>query len=115
MAVTLYGITTCDTVRKARGWLDKQGIAYRFHDFRAEGVERARVESWMDSLGWEAVLNRQSTSFRALPPADQTGVDRARAVSLILANPTMVKRPVLERPGSVMVGFKPERYAEAFA
>jgi arsenate reductase len=115
MAVTLYGITTCDTVRKARAWLDSRGVAYRFHDFRAEGLERARVESWMDALGWEAVLNRQSTSFKALPPADQAGLDRGRAIGLILANPTMVKRPVLERAGAVMVGFKPERYAEAFA
>lgn len=115
MAVTLYGITTCDTVRKARNWLDAKGIAYRFHDFRVEGLDAGRVEGWMDTLGWEAVLNRQSTSFKALPPADQAGLDRARALGLILANPTMVKRPVLERPGSVMVGFKPERYAEAFA
>ncbi|MBL8568348.1 MAG: arsenate reductase [Phreatobacter sp.] len=115
MAVTLYGITTCDTVRKARNWLDAKGIAYRFHDFRAEGLERLKAESWMDTLGWEAVLNRQSTSFKALPPADQTGLDRAKALGLILANPTIVKRPVLERSGDVMVGFKPERYAEAFA
>lgn len=115
MAVTLYGITTCDTVRKARNWLDAKGIAYRFHDFRAEGLDAGRVEGWMDALGWEAVLNRQSTSFKALPPADQAGLDRVRALGLILANPTMVKRPVLERPGSVMVGFKPQRYAEVFA
>jgi Spx/MgsR family transcriptional regulator len=115
MAVTLYGITTCDTVRKARAWLDGRGIAYAFHDFRAQGLDGARVDGWMDALGWEAVLNRQSTSFKALPPADQAGLDRAKATGLILANPTMVKRPVLERPGSVMVGFKPERYAEAFA
>lgn len=115
MAVTLYGITTCDTVRKARNWLDAKRIAYAFHDFRAEGLERAKVESWMDALGWEAVLNRQSTSFKALSPADQAGIDRAKAIGLILANPTMVKRPVLERPGGVMVGFKPERYAEVFA
>lgn len=114
MSITLYGIKTCDTVKKARVWLDGHGIAYRFHDFRAEGLERARVEAWVDALGWETVLNRQSTSFKALPPADQAGLDRAKTIRLILDNPTLVKRPVLERPGSVMVGFKPERYAEAF-
>jgi arsenate reductase (glutaredoxin) len=114
VSVTLYGIPNCDTVKKARVWLDGRAIAYRFHDFRAEGLDRARVEAWMDALGWETVLNRQSTSFKELPPADQAGLDREKAIRLILANPTMVKRPVLERPGSVMVGFKPDRYAEAF-
>jgi arsenate reductase len=114
MTVTLYGIPNCDTVKKARTWLDVRGIAYRFHDFRAEGLERSQVESWMDALGWETVLNRLSTTFKELPPTDQSGLDRNKAIRLILANPTMVKRPVLERPGSVMVGFKPERYAEVF-
>ncbi len=115
VTITLYGIKTCDTVQKARRWLDGQGITYRFHDFRAEGLDRARVEAWMDALGWQAVLNRQSTSFKELPPAEQTGLDRGKVVRLILANPTMVKRPVMESPGSVMVGFKPDRYAAAFA
>lgn len=114
MTVTLYGITTCDTVRKARAWLDGRGIAHRFHDFRAEGLDADRVGAWMDALGWETVLNRQSTGFRELPKAEQVGLDRAAALRLILANPTMVKRPVLERPGGVMVGFKPECYAAAF-
>lgn len=115
MTTTLSGITTCDTVRKARIWLDGRGIAYRFHDFRAEGLEAARLEAWLDALGWEAVLNRQSTSFRALPEADRAGLDRAKAARLILANPTLVRRPVLERAGGVTVGFRPDIYAGLFA
>lgn len=114
MTTTLYGITTCDTVRKARAWLDGQGIACRFHDFRAGGLEASRLEAWLDALGWEAVLNRQSASFRALPEADRAGLDRAKAAALILANPTLVKRPVLEHGGGVSVGFRPEIYAGLF-
>ncbi len=113
MSVTLYGITTCDTVRKARAWLDGQGVAYRFHDFRKDGLEAATLTHWLDALGWEAVLNKAGTSFRALPDHDKAGLDRARAAALILANPTLVKRPVLEHDGKVMVGFKPEAYAKA--
>lgn len=115
MIVTLYGITTCDTVRKARTWLDGQGIAYRFHDFRAEGLEETRLAGWLDALGWETVLNRAGTSFRKLPEAERAGLDRAKAERLILANPTLVKRPVLETDGKVMVGFKPEIYAAVFS
>lgn len=113
MSVTLYGITTCDTVRKARAWLDGQGVTYRFHDFRKDGLEAATLTNWLDALGWEAVLNKAGTSFRALPDQDKAGLDRARAAALILANPTLVKRPVLEHDGKVMVGFKPDRYARA--
>ncbi len=115
MTVTLYGITTCDTVRKARAWLDQQGVAYRFHDFRREGLEAGRLAGWFDALGWEAVLNRAGTSFRALPEAERTGLDRDRAAALILGNPTLVKRPVLEAEGEVMVGFRPATYAALFS
>lgn len=115
MIVTLYGITTCDTVRKARTWLDGKGIAYRFHDFRAEGLEETRLAGWLDALGWEIVLNRAGTSFRKLTEAERAGLDRAKAERLILANPTLVKRPVLETDGKVMVGFKPEIYAAVFS
>ncbi len=115
MTTTLYGITTCDTVRKARGWLDQHGIAYRFHDFRAEGLDAKCLAGWLDALGWEAVLNRAGTSFRKLPEAERADLDRAKAERLILANPTLVKRPVLETGGKVMVGFKPDLYAHAFS
>lgn len=113
MTVTIYGITTCDTVRKARAWLDGKGVAYRFHDFRKDGLDAKTLGQWLDALGWEAVLNKAGTSFRALPEADKTGLDRAKAAALILANPTLVKRPVLESGAEVLVGFKPEIYARA--
>jgi arsenate reductase len=112
--VTLYGITTCDTVRKARAWLDATGVPYRFHDFRKDGLDAAKLQGWLDGLGWEAVLNRAGTSFRALPEAQRIGLDRDRAAALILANPTLVKRPVLEMDGRVTVGFKPDSYAALF-
>lgn len=115
MTTILYGITTCDTVRKARAWLDSQGIAFRFHDFRKDGLDAPRLAGWLDALGWETVLNRAGTSFRALPETERAGLDRDKASRLILANPTLVKRPVLETDGKVMVGFKPELYAEAFS
>lgn len=114
MTVTLYGITTCDTVRKARAWLDQAGIAYRFHDLRAEGLDAKRLAGWLDALGWEEVLNRAGTSFRKLDEADRTDIDRDKAARLILANPTLVKRPVLEAAGIPRVGFKPELYAGLF-
>ena len=115
MTVTLSGITTCNTVRKARAWLDQKGVAYRFHDFRAEGLEAKRLAGWVDALGWETVLNRAGTSFRKLPEADRIDLDRGQAERLILANPTLVKRPVLETDGKVMVGFRPEIYAAVFS
>jgi arsenate reductase len=114
VSVTLYGITTCDTVRKARAWLDQQGVVYRFHDFRKDGLEATSLAGWLDALGWEAVLNKAGTSFRALPDADKSGLDRDKAAALILANPTLVKRPVVEADRWVLVGFKPALYAEAF-
>ena len=111
--VTIYGITTCDTVRKARAWLDGKGVAYRFHDFRKDGLDAKTLGQWLDALGWEAVLNKAGTSVRALPEADKAGLDRAKATALILANPTLVKRPILETGAEVLVGFKPEIYARA--
>lgn len=110
-AATLYGIRNCDTMKKARGWLDQHGVAYRFHDYKAEGLERARLEGWVRRLGWEALLNRAGTTFRRLPEAEKAGLDEARAVELLLAQPAMIKRPVLEAGDILMVGFKPERYA----
>lgn len=115
MTVTIYGITTCDTVRKARAWLDQQGVAYRFHDFRKDGLDAATLGRWLDALGWETVLNKAGTSFRALADAEKADLDRNRAATLILANPTLVKRPVLEAEGKVLVGFRPELYARQFS
>jgi len=113
--LTLYGLATCDTTRAARKWLDGQGIAYAFHDVRENGLTKPLVEAWIGQLGWEKVLNKASTTWRGLPEADKAGVGRATAVALLLAHPTLVKRPLLDRDGELSVGFKPADYAALFA
>jgi Spx/MgsR family transcriptional regulator len=112
MAVTLYGIKNCDTMKKARAWLDAKGVPYAFHDYKAEGVDRARLETWAASVGWETLLNRAGTTFRKLPDADKAGLDEGRAIALMLDQPSMIKRPVLDLGGRLVVGFKPEQYEE---
>lgn len=115
MSLVVYGIKNCDTMKKARAWLDKTGIAYEFHDYKTAGVERARLEGWVGKVGWETLLNRAGTTFRKLPDTDKQGLDEAKAVALMLANPSMIKRPVLEAGGKLLVGFKPENYEAALA
>jgi arsenate reductase len=115
MTVTLYGIRNCDTMTKARAWLDTHGVAYAFHDYKVQGVERGRLGEWVRALGWETLLNRAGTTFRKLPDADKTDLGERKAVELMLANPSMIKRPVLETGGGLVVGFKPETYAKTFA
>jgi arsenate reductase len=110
MAVTIYGIKTCDTVRKARAFLDVEGIPYRFHDFRVDGLEAGMLDHWIDALGWEKLLNRASTSFRALPEERKTILDARAAAALMLAEPTMIKRPVLDADGRLTVGFKQDQW-----
>ena len=112
-AVTIYGIKNCDTMKKARAWLDSHGIAYTFHDYKAAGVARAALETWEKSVGWEVLLNRAGTTFRKLPDADRADLGAAKAVTLMLAQPSMIMRPVLAVGGRLIVGFKPEIYAEA--
>ncbi len=114
MAVTIYGIKTCDTMKKARDWLDAHGVAYAFHDYRAEGIDKARLERWVKELGWEKVLNRASTTFKALPESKKQTLDAAKAIALMLAEPTMIKRPVLDIGRARILGFKPDIYAAAF-
>lgn len=109
--ITLYGIPNCDTVKKARAWLDARGTAYVFHDYKKAGIDRARLEAWVAELGWEALLNRAGTTFRKLADADQANLDAARAVQLMLAAPSMIKRPVLDTGVRRIVGFRPELYA----
>ena len=109
-AFTIYGVKTCDTMRKARAWLDAHGVAYRFHDYRAEGIDRARLEGWMRKVGWEILLNRASTTFRDLAAAAKESLTESKAVALMLAHPTAIKRPVLEGNGAVLVGFKAAEY-----
>ncbi|MBZ9674223.1 ArsC family reductase [Mesorhizobium sp. ES1-1] len=109
----MYGIITCDTVRKARVWLDGHGVPYRFHDYRAEGIEAARLDGWAGKVGWEKLLNKGSTTFRELPDEDKQALDEAKAKALMLAKPTMIKRPVLEVDDALLVGFKPDVYEAA--
>lgn len=111
--VTIYGIKNCETMKKARGWLETHGVAYRFHDYKTEGVDAKRLAGWAKQAGWETLLNRAGTTFRKLPDADREGLTEKKAMALMLAQPSMIKRPVLEAGGRLLVGFKPEIYAEA--
>lgn len=111
----IYGIPNCDTVKKARTWLTSAGVAFDFHDFRKDGLDAGRLQSWIDALGWEVLLNRNGTTFRALPDTDKAGLDAPRAAALMLAQPAMIKRPVVEHAGTVLVGFKPDMWATTFA
>lgn len=111
MAITMYGIRNCDTVKKARAWLESRGIEYRFHDYKAAGVDRSRLERWSAAVGWEALLNRAGTTYRRLPEADKRDLDEKRALDLMVAQPSIIKRPVLETDGTLLVGFRPESYA----
>ncbi len=113
MTLTMYGIKNCDTIKKARAWLDAHAIAYAFHDYKTAGVDAARLARWIEAEGWETVLNRAGTTFRKLPDADKQDLDAGKATALMLAQPSMIKRPVLEHPGGLLIGFKPERYAQA--
>jgi arsenate reductase len=108
----MYGIKNCDTIKKARNWLDKHGVNYAFHDYKAAGIDKARLERWCKDAGWETLLNRAGTTFRKLPDADKTDLNERKAIALMLAQPSMIKRPVLDLGGRVLVGFKPEVYAK---
>ena len=110
MPVTLYGIPNCDTVKKARVWLDQHGVAFDFHDYKKAGIDRPRLEGWVAEHGWETVLNRAGTTFRALRDADKADLNAGKAVALMLAQPSMIKRPVLDLGDRTLVGFKPELY-----
>src|SRR3954470_19990596 len=110
MSITIYGIKNCDTMKKARVWLDGHGVAYDFHDYKTAGISKEKLKHWVDQLGWEALLNRAGTTFRKLPDADKQGLNERRALALMLAQPSMIRRPVLETGGKLLVGFKPEMY-----
>jgi arsenate reductase len=114
MTTTLYGIRNCDTMKKAWTWLDQHGVAYDFHDYKKAGIEQAKLEAWAGEVGWEVLLNRAGTTFKKLPDADKAGLTAAKAIGLMLAQPSMIKRPVLETGGPLLVGFKPEVYAARF-
>jgi arsenate reductase (glutaredoxin) len=114
MSVTIYGIKNCDTMKKARAWLDQRGVVYGFHDYKAAGIERGQLEHWAREVGWETLLNRAGTTFRALPEKEKEGLTDKKAFALMVAQPSMIKRPVLDAGGALIVGFKPEIYAKAF-
>lgn len=113
MSITIYGIKNCDTMAKARGWLDRQGVKYKFHDYKETGIDRAHLEQWVKDVGWETLLNRAGTTFRKLPDAQKTGLNESKAISLMMAQPAMIKRPVLDLGKRRIVGFKPEVYEKA--
>ncbi len=115
MTLTLYGIPNCDTVKKARVWLDQHGVAFVFHDYKKAGIDRPRLEHWVAEHGWETVLNRAGTTFRALPDADKADLDADKAIDLMLVQPSMIKRPVLDLGDRTLVGFKPALYEAACA
>ncbi len=114
MPITVYGIKNCDTMKKARAWLDKHGVAYAFHDYKTAGIERDRLEAWEKKCGWETLLNRAGTTFRQLPDKDKANLNAKAALALMLKQPSMIKRPVLELGGGkILIGFAPERYQNA--
>ena len=110
MAITLYGIKNCDTMKKARSWLDSHGVQYEFHDYKAAGIESDVLQRWVAEVGWEVLLNRAGTTFRKLPDAQKTGLNERKAISLMVAQPSMIKRPVLEKGKRLLVGFDPSVY-----
>lgn len=112
MTNTIYGIKNCDTMKKARAWLDDHGVTYDFHDYKKAGIDGVRLKGWTAKLGWEALLNRAGTTFRKLPETEKAGLTEARALALMMHQPSMIKRPVLEAGGKLIVGFKPEIYVE---
>ncbi|BAM90226.1 putative protein with thioredoxin superfamily fold [Bradyrhizobium oligotrophicum S58] len=112
MSITIYGIKNCDTMKKARTWLDDNGVRYDFHDYKSGGIDKATLTAWSDAVGWEVLLNRAGTTFKKLPDADKDGLTESKAIALMLAQPSMIKRPVLDLGGKLLVGFKPEIYAK---
>jgi len=110
--IELFGIANCDTMRKARRWLDAEGVAYRFHDYRKEGLDSKMLAAWVERVGWEVLLNRRGTTWRKLSDAERADLDKQKAITLMLAHPAMIKRPVLVMNDAVEVGFSPEQYRQ---
>jgi len=113
LTIDVYGIPNCDTVKKARVWLDAKGVGYTFHDYKKEGADPVKLAAWCDAAGWEKVLNRAGTTFRKLPDADKADLDAKKAVAVMAANPSCIKRPVVEYPGGILVGFKEAEWEAA--
>jgi Spx/MgsR family transcriptional regulator len=113
MTIIIYGIKACDTMKKARTWLDEHGLAYHFHDYKTAGIDSTTLLNWCEQVGWEVLLNRSGTTFRGLPDSKKHDLNEAKAIELMVENPSMIKRPVLDVDGKLIVGFKPEQYAAA--
>jgi len=111
MKTVIHGIKNCDTMKKARAWLDANGVAHEFHDYKVSGIDRETIEKWVQAVGWEVLLNRAGTTFRKLPDSAKKGIDERKAIKLMLEHPSMIKRPVLERGRTLLVGFDDERYS----
>ena len=111
----IYGIKNCDTMKKAFTWLDGHKVAYSFHDYKKEGIDRARLEKWVKQAGWEMLLNRAGTTFKKLPGKDKESLTEKNAIALMLSQPSMIKRPVVETSAKLLVGFRPGEYEKAFA
>ncbi len=114
MATTIYGIKNCDTMKKARTWFETQGVSHDFHDYKAEGIDAETLDDWIGKVGWEVLLNKAGTTFKKLPDEQKEGLDATKAKALMLAQPSMIKRPVLDVDGALVVGFKPEIYQQTF-
>lgn len=110
MSITLYGIPNCDTVKKSRTWLAENGLVHDFHDYKKSGIDAASLSKWCAVFGWEKVLNRAGTTFKKLPDSDKAGLDEAKAIALMIAQPSMIKRPIVEHPGGYLIGFKPDEW-----
>ena len=116
MPITIYGIKNCDTMKRARAWLDKRSVGYAFHDYKTAGIDKERLEKWSNKVGWETLLNRAGLTFKKLPDKDKAGLTEKKAIALMLAQPSMIKRPVLELGGGrLVVGFDPEIYSDAMS
>ena len=113
--ITIYGIKNCDTMKKARTWLDKAGVDYEFHDYKAAGIDKASLEAWAGKVGWDVLLNKSGTTFRKLSEADRATINEKKAIALMIDQPSMIKRPVLDIGGKLLVGFKPAEYEKALA
>jgi arsenate reductase len=113
MPLTIYGIKNCDTMKKARAWLDERDLHYAFHDYKVAGIDKGRLEGWVKAVGWETLLNKAGTTFRKLPDEDKEGLTQAKAIKLMLAQPSIIKRPVLDIDGQLLVGFKADQYQDA--
>jgi arsenate reductase (glutaredoxin) len=111
-SITIYGIKNCDTMKKARAWLDAHNVAYQFHDYKTAGIDKSVLHAWAKQVGWEVLLNKAGTTFKKLPDAKKTGLDEKKAIALMLDQPSMIKRPVLDIGGKLTVGFKPEVYGK---